>query len=138
LVTTILPYPPTSYDDAMFDLVTGYSVMTHLTRENQSAWLQELRRVLLPGALCLLTLHGEGASEFLGPAFVKRLQEDGIDDRTLDPALDSIAPAGYYRAAYQSGDYTLREYSKFLEVLEHLDRGMFFRDLIVLRRTSDG
>jgi SAM-dependent methyltransferase len=135
---TIAPYPPTSYEDAMFDLVTGYSVMTHLTRETQSAWLQELRRILRPGALCLLTLHGEGAGEFLGPVFLKRLQEEGIDDGTLDPALDSIAPAGYYRAVYQSRDYTLRECSKFFEVLEYLDRGMFFQDLIVLRRTSGG
>ena len=135
---TILPYPPTSYDDGMFDLVTGYSVMTHLTRETQSAWLQELHRILRPGALCLLTLHGEGAGQFLGPEFSRRLQEVGIDDGTLDPALDSIAPAGYYRATYQSRDYTLRECSKYFEVLEYLDRGMFFQDLIVLRRRSDG
>jgi SAM-dependent methyltransferase len=135
---TIIPYPPTSYADGMFDLVTGYSVMTHLTRENQSAWLQELRRIMRPGALCLLTLHGEGAGEFLGPKFLRRLQEEGIDDGTLDPALDSIAPAGYYRATYQSREYTLREFSKFFEVLEYLDRGMFFQDLIVLRRKSGG
>jgi SAM-dependent methyltransferase len=131
---TITPYPPTSYEDGMFDLVTGYSVMTHLTRESQAAWLQELHRIQRPGALCLLTLHGEGASEFLGPEFLRRLQQAGIDDGTLDPALDSVAPAGYYRATYQSRDYTLREFSKFFEVLEYVDRGMFFQDLVVLRR----
>jgi SAM-dependent methyltransferase len=126
-----LPFP-----DGAFDLVTGYSVMTHLTRENQVLWLEELRRILRPGALCLLTLHGEGAAEFLGPKFLALLREKGIDDGSLDPVLDSIAPAGYYRATYQSRDYTIREFSRFFDVLEYLDRGMFFQDLIVLRRRA--
>ncbi len=133
---TITPYPPTSYADGAFDLVTGYSVMTHLTRENQVLWLEELRRILRPGALCLLTLHGEGAAEFLGPKFLALVREEGIDDGSLDPVLDSIAPAGYYRATYQSRDYTIREFSRFFDVLEYLDRGMFFQDLIVLRRRA--
>jgi SAM-dependent methyltransferase len=133
---TITPYPPMPYADEAFDLVTGYSVMTHLTRENQALWLEELRRILRPGALCLLTLHGEGAAEFLGPKFLARLQEKGIDDGSLDPALDSIAPTGYYRATYQSRGYTIGEFSRCFDVLEYLDRGMFFQDLIVLRRRA--
>ena len=96
-------------------------VTTHLTRKNQVLWVEELRRILRPGALCLLTLHGEGEAEFLGPKFLALLQEKGIDDGSLDPVLDSIAPAGYYRATYQSRDYTMREFSRFFDVVEYLD-----------------
>jgi hypothetical protein len=35
--------------------------MTHLTEGAQYAWLKELRRILRPGGLCLLSTHGEYA-----------------------------------------------------------------------------
>jgi SAM-dependent methyltransferase len=50
--------PPLTYDDASFDLVYAFSVMTHLPVELQHAWMRECRRVLEPGGYLLITTLG--------------------------------------------------------------------------------
>jgi len=53
--------PPLDLPDEMFDLIYGVSVFTHLTR-SWSAWLLELRRLLKPDGLLIVTFMGEGQS----------------------------------------------------------------------------
>ncbi|HEY2543316.1 MAG TPA: class I SAM-dependent methyltransferase, partial [Gaiellaceae bacterium] len=60
--------PPLPHADASFDLVYALSVFTHLTAELQTAWRDELRRVLRPGGRLLLTTHGT--------SYLPRLEED--------------------------------------------------------------
>jgi ubiquinone/menaquinone biosynthesis C-methylase UbiE len=43
------------YDDESFDLVTAYSVFSHLSPENGTHWLRELKRVVRRGGLIVLT-----------------------------------------------------------------------------------
>jgi len=52
------PAPPLDYDDGTFDLVYALSVFTHLHEDLQRGWRDELRRVLAPGGLLLVTTHG--------------------------------------------------------------------------------
>lgn len=59
------PWPPTPYNDATFDLVIGYSVFTHLERQAQKAWLEEIKRITAPGGLFLASTHGEFAAQFV-------------------------------------------------------------------------
>ena len=47
------------YASEKFDLIYSYSVFTHLGEELQHFWMKELFRVLRPGGLLYLTLHGE-------------------------------------------------------------------------------
>jgi SAM-dependent methyltransferase len=51
-------WPPLNYEDEKFDLVYALSVFTHLSEDLQFAWLAELRRIIRPGGLLLITLHG--------------------------------------------------------------------------------
>jgi SAM-dependent methyltransferase len=51
--------PPLVFETARFDLVYALSVFTHLPEELQLLWVRELERVLRPGALLLLSTHGE-------------------------------------------------------------------------------
>ena len=51
--------PPLPYADDTFDLIVSISVFTHLDEPGQLAWLHELRRVLRPDGLAVLTIHGE-------------------------------------------------------------------------------
>lgn len=62
------PAPPLPYPDASFDLAYALSVFTHLPEESQVAWIQELRRILRPGGLLLMTTHGDSYGEKLPPA----------------------------------------------------------------------
>jgi ubiquinone/menaquinone biosynthesis C-methylase UbiE len=49
----LLPYP-----DQSFDLIIGFSVLTHITVEEQHHVLHELHRVLTAKGICILTTHG--------------------------------------------------------------------------------
>jgi SAM-dependent methyltransferase len=60
--------PPLPFADESFDLVYALSVFTHLTADLQTAWRDELRRVLRPGGRLLVTTHGR--------SYVRRLDED--------------------------------------------------------------
>src|SRR5262249_30073942 len=48
-VNGALPLLP--FDDGSFDFVTAFSVFSHLDEAYQDAWLAELRRVTVPGAV---------------------------------------------------------------------------------------
>lgn len=50
--------PPTRYGDGAFELIYALSVFTHLTEPLQLAWMEELRRLIRPGGLLMLTTHG--------------------------------------------------------------------------------
>ena len=50
--------PPLPYPDQRFDLVYAVSVFTHLAYDTQRLWARELARVLKPGGILLLTVHG--------------------------------------------------------------------------------
>ncbi len=153
-------WPPTPYKDATFDLVIAYSVFTHLARDVQKAWLAEMKRIIAPGGLFLASTHGEFAALFTFPKssgesesqrglvqniknIVARVRwgtgipRDGIFDGMSDPALKGIAPEGYYRGVFQTREYTIREWSKYFEILEYIERGTGnFQDLVVMRRAA--
>jgi SAM-dependent methyltransferase len=48
-------FPPTDVPSDTFDLVYAYSVFSHLSEAAHLAWLEELRRVLKPGGLLIVT-----------------------------------------------------------------------------------
>lgn len=140
-------WPPTPYKDATFDLFIAYSVVTHLVRDVQKAWLAEMRRIIAPGGLFLASTHGEDAALFAFPKSSSRsesplgvvqklkhivaryrrgtgIPRDGIFDGMSDSALKGIAPEGCDRSVFQTRRYTLREWSKYCEILDYIQRGM--------------
>lgn len=56
--TQIRPYPPMTYRDATFDIVIGCSVFTHLSQDAQTDWLEEIKRIMVPGGLFLASANG--------------------------------------------------------------------------------
>jgi SAM-dependent methyltransferase len=55
------------FKDETFDFVYAISVLTHLTEELQNFWLGELRRILKPGGVLLLTTAGRTRLHQLSP-----------------------------------------------------------------------
>ncbi len=129
------PLPPSPFEPDSFDAVTGNSVLTHLERSVQAAWLREIRRILKPGGLLFASVNGPFAARFASAPEVEALRRDGIADAAPDAALDGIAPAGYYRSVYLTREYVTREFSRILEVVEYREQAMSnFQDLVVLRK----
>jgi ubiquinone/menaquinone biosynthesis C-methylase UbiE len=47
------------YEDKKFDAIYGISIFTHLSKEMHFNWLKELKRVLKPEGILLITTQGE-------------------------------------------------------------------------------
>jgi len=129
------PFPPLTYPDDAFDAVVGSSVLTHLAAPVQQQWLHEIRRVLRPGGVFVTSVLGTLASVVLPDGERALLARDGIMDQRLDPALDGLAPAAYYRSTYQSEAFTRRQWGRVLQVHAYRSGGLAnFQDLVVMRR----
>lgn len=128
-------YPPTSYPDNQFDLIVSFSVLTHLSREVQLSWLKEMNRILAPEGLFLTTVHGELATRF---CFPPNEAEEVIRKQFYDVSdgkLDGIAPTNYYRGAFQTREYSEKEYMRYFHILEYLPGGATgYQDLIVMKK----
>jgi SAM-dependent methyltransferase len=133
--TAIEPHPPTTYADSTFNVVTGCSVLSHLRRELQFDWLKETNRIIAPGGLLLVSVHGDFAANSFNPEVKKEVETVGISDRTPDHILDGIAPDSYYRGTFQSKAYTCREFARFFKVLDYIELGMGnLQDLVVMKK----
>ncbi len=55
--------PPLPFEGRSFELVYSISVLSHLDEAAQDRWLEEVRRVLKPGGVALLSVHGPHAFE---------------------------------------------------------------------------
>lgn len=51
--------PPLPFTDQQFDLIIGFSVLTHIPANMQEKWMNELYRILKPGGIIWLTTHGQ-------------------------------------------------------------------------------
>jgi SAM-dependent methyltransferase len=69
--------PPLPFSSGSFDVVQLASVFTHLSIEQQEAWVRELARLVRPGGACIVTLLGETYAAMLDDAQRRRLAEAG-------------------------------------------------------------
>ena len=123
--------PPLRYDDASFDLVYAFSVLTHLTEDLQRPWLEELDRVLLPGGLLVLSTHGERYLERLSPGERARFEAGELVVRWGGVAGTNLCTTFHPRAY-------LERLADGFELLEHVPEGATgnpHQDLSVLRKT---
>ena len=123
--------PPLVFHDASFDLVYALSVFTHLTSDLQIAWRDELRRVLRPGGLLLVTTHGR--------SYVPRLAEDerARFDRGELVVRWAVAAGTNLCSAYHPERYlreTFADGFSFLELEPEGARGNPTQDLVLLRK----
>lgn len=57
--------PPLPFQAGSMDAIYSISVFTHLSEEMHLAWIHELARVLRPGGVLLITVHGNLSSRSL-------------------------------------------------------------------------
>jgi SAM-dependent methyltransferase len=128
--------PPLEYPDARFDLIYAISVFTHLDADYQRAWLAELRRVLQPNGIALVTLHGPNSWNEMPIDDQRTLARDGFVFVKND-ASRGLFP-DWYQTAFHSRSYVESTYTEFFDVAAFLPRAMNgHQDIAVLRRRAD-
>jgi SAM-dependent methyltransferase len=143
---TEIPYdPPTPFADNSFDVVYAVSVWTHLPPDKSDAWLREIKRILIPGGLALIT-----TTSFAGLAARRKsldpkwgwatYSDDELrkDREVFKPTPSPPGVTGEY--GYAAHDPTwLKEHwtRQYMPVLETVLGGILgVQDINVLRRPS--
>jgi hypothetical protein len=138
--------PPLPYPDGHFDLVFNHSVFTHIDARRQDLWLAELRRVLRPGGIALLTVHSTRQFDDLlsqleqggedGVPYREALERDGILFITEDLFIGTTHP-DWYHSTFHAPWYVYEHWRQFLDVRAHIHEGAITQDMIVLERRPD-
>lgn len=110
--------PPLPYSSGIFDFIYAISVFTHLTVELQLAWIDELRRVLKPGGLLVVTVHGESR-------FYQLSTEEQRQFRSGSLVVKNISsPGSNFCGAYHPEAYVRNNLARGLEVVDFIPRGV--------------
>jgi SAM-dependent methyltransferase len=127
-------HPPLPFEDGRFDLIYAISVFSHLDRGVAALWLAELRRVLAPDGLALLSVHGPHAFEqfrtgavttsWCSPAVFRR-GPLGPDEFVFIPYRQSFwtdadlpGVGREYGLAFQGAEHTRASWGRALQVVE--------------------
>jgi len=136
-------HPPLPFAQDAFDLAYGVSVFTHLREPLQDAWLAELQRVMRPGGILLVTVHGPTAVEYAGlkpddlVAMKRATEAQGVFmGSTNDQLAGAVEHAEEYVNVHHSRGYIRRHWSKWFEILAILPGYIYTHDLLVLRRRT--
>lgn len=146
--------PPLPFEAGRFDLVYSISILTHLDEPAQDAWLEEIRRVVKPGGLAIVSVNGESPYRetrsgthpaALSPGLLKRLRgrSELADEGFVFEAYDIAGGeeeqfpgiTGAYGLTFQDPERVRERWSRRFEIVDHQDRAVGrFQDLVVLRR----
>lgn len=86
--------PPLRYPAGFFDVVYCVSVFTHFNAEYFSLWMNEMWRILRPGAIFIFSLHGRTAFDQVSTS-VERRKILGIDEQEFQDRRE-----GYHRNGF--------------------------------------
>lgn len=146
------PTPPLPHPDGFFDFVYSLSVFTHLGEAGTRTWLEEMARVIAPGGVILLTIHGplaiarikgsEALQEITGvdattaATLDRRLAEDGfVFVSYAEDRLEDAKAGEEYGITFLGLDYLRSIGGDLFEIVEHRVGGMRgWQDTVALRR----
>ena len=134
--------PPLPFADDAFDVVLAVAVWTRLDPEYSDLWLTELRRILRPGGLALVTTGNYAmlANRRKDPALGALGWKDVGDERLRREGFVFIQTAptpgtGPYGTAVHDPGYVLSVWSAYMPVIDIVPGGMEgVQDINVLRK----
>ncbi len=124
--------PPLPFDAAHFDCVYVLSVFTHLSEAMHFEWIRELRRIVRPGGIVILTTHSDAA--------VNRLQGDELTRYNAGNLVvrGQVQEGKKWYLAYQPPPFMRNELLAGWDVISHLPKQFFgTQDAWVARRQLD-
>lgn len=119
------------YADQSFDLIYAFSVFTHMDIKAQKAWRDELRRMLRPRGILLLSVHGD--------AYKGRLNDQEREDFNAGRPVVRLGqyPGGNICVSFHPESYvreTLAEGFELVEAVPEGAKGNPVQDLYMLRK----
>ena len=124
--------PPLAFDEGGFDFVYALSVFTHLPESLQTAWIDELARVLRPGGYLLMTTHGERYMDILTPD-----EKETFAAGQLVVRYEKVAGTNMC-SAFHPQKYVREKLTYDFEVVDFVAggaRGNLHQDIFLLRKT---
>jgi SAM-dependent methyltransferase len=108
---------PLDYDAESFDVVYALSVFTHLPMPLQLHWISEMRRILKPGGVLLMSLHGD--------AMIGRLSRAERADYRAGRLVVRVGdlPGTNHCAAFHSIEFVRNTLMEGFEELEMVPEG---------------
>jgi SAM-dependent methyltransferase len=133
-------HPGLPFADGYFDMITAFSVFTHID-EFEDGWLLELSRVLRPEGLAYLTISDEETWAAMSPHLegILRSSPDakGVNLRGPMPfdrmAFRLAEGASRYVTLFHRQDYIRRFWSRYFRVEQIIPKGHGFQTVLVLR-----
>ncbi|MEO7168572.1 MAG: methyltransferase domain-containing protein [Chthoniobacterales bacterium] len=123
--------PPLEYESEAFDLIIAISVFTHLPERLEQAWLAELRRVAKPGALLVLSIHGEKLFRNVPSESQEELRRHGFCFANC--GLTAGLP-DFYQTSFHSEAYVQQYWSRLFQIRRIADLGL--QDVVVCEKRS--
>jgi len=132
LVLRSSPLPPLPYETDAFDVVYAISVFTHLEEGPQLLWMTELVRVIRPGGLLLLTVHGDRYLNRLEAAERREYDKGGLVVRHAGGSGTNLC------STFHPKRFVQERLSLGFDLLEHttggFEHGAPEQDLVLLRK----
>jgi SAM-dependent methyltransferase len=146
------PMPPSDLAGDHFDLAFSYSVFSHMREDVHLAWLDELRRVVKPGGLLILTVRPRHFISYCATLTAESAPQAALVDLFPDPeqAIDDYDRGRFVYVPYRSSGYgewwgeacisrayVEREWASRFELLDFVeDPNRFKQNLVVLRASE--
>ena len=133
--------PPLPYPNESFDVVLAISVFTHLDETLQVEWLQELHRILAPGGILLLSVHGDPVwnqastmhrrlrTAMIGKGFYFLNSNQGVRNLAGMPA--------FYQTSFHSEAYVRKQWGQHFHITDYSDLAIAgHQTAVVMRKTQ--
>jgi ubiquinone/menaquinone biosynthesis C-methylase UbiE len=141
----LTPGEPLPFEDNTFDAIYGISVLTHIPPDFQPYYLGELKRVVKPNGVVILTVksykavdraRNENLDPSLHPHTYEQLDAAGIiyasyPEKVLQKM--DFTKHGDYGITYHSTAYIDREFGKFFTLDKEDPQAIAQQDVIVMR-----
>jgi len=137
--STISIYPPMPFASNYFDLIIGISIFTHLNKEFQFRWLEEINRIATSNAVILMTTHGKTSLFRSGTTtelFNKFVEKGFVVAGKNDQIADIVIKDDYYVNSFHSEEYISKEWAKYFKIIEILPGFIGHQDLIMMEKLS--
>ena len=135
--------PQIAMPDASLDLISAFSVFTHIEAYD-TAWLMEIKRILRPGGVAWLTIHGDRTWHEVNPnwplyapltthpSYAKHKDSQEIPEKRL--VYRWLSAASYSANVFYRYEYIYKHWGRFFEVQQIFPCVPPFQDVVVLRK----